>query len=148
MENTEEGPRLHRLEMPARLAEGCCIRVPSLAQLISMAPSAEALDPFHTDSAALLGKPIFLRLKDFGWCRGELVERVSNRARKIGGVQINFIAKFDIDEGETTDLRPRTTTPRRVPSTSRGCSSIRPTRMRIETLCMYRGCVEVDRSML
>ena len=63
------------------------------------------LGRFHTDSAALLGKPIFVRLKDFGWCRGDLVECVPNRARKIGGVQINFIiAKFDIDEGETTDL--------------------------------------------
>lgn len=45
-----------------------------------------------------------LRLKDFGWCSGKLVERVTNRTRKIGGVQVNFIAEFDIDEGARTDL--------------------------------------------
>ena len=27
-----------------------------------------------------------------------------NRTRKIGGVQVNFIAEFDIDEGAQTDL--------------------------------------------
>ena len=47
---------------------------------------------------------IFLRLKDFGWCLGKLVDRVPNRTRKIGGVQVNFIAEFDIDEGTRTDL--------------------------------------------
>ena len=36
--------------------------------------------------------------------RVAIVERVPNRSRKIDGVQVNFIAKFDIDEGETTDL--------------------------------------------
>ena len=29
---------------------------------------------------------------------------VPNRTRKIGGVQVNFIAEFDIDEGAQTDL--------------------------------------------
>ena len=70
----------------------------------SPAPSADSLDPFHAASGSLVGKPIFLRLKDFGWCRGKLVGRVPNRTRKIGGVQVNFIAEFDIDEGAQTDL--------------------------------------------
>ena len=69
-----------------------------------MAPAVNALDPFDEASASLLGKPIFLRLKDFGWCYGKLVECVPNRTRKIGGVQVNFIAEFDIDEGRRTDL--------------------------------------------
>ena len=45
-----------------------------------------------------------LRLKDFGWCHGKLVERVRNRTRKIGGIQVNFVAEFDIDKGARTDL--------------------------------------------
>ena len=58
---------------------------------------------FHSASDSLIGKPIFLRLKDFGWCSGKLVERVTNRTRKIGGVRVNsFIAEFDIDEGART----------------------------------------------
>ena len=52
----------------------------------------------------LVGTSIFLRLKDFGWCLGKLVDRVPNRTRKIGGVQVNFIAEFDIDKGAQTDL--------------------------------------------
>ena len=32
------------------------------------------------------------------------MERVPNRTRKIGGVQVNFIAEFGIDEGRQTDL--------------------------------------------
>ena len=69
-----------------------------------MAPSVDSLDPFSAASASLVGKSIFLRLKDFGWCHGKLVERVRNRTRKIGGVQVNFVAEFDIDEGAQTDL--------------------------------------------
>ena len=69
-----------------------------------MAPSTNSLDPFHAASSSLVGKSIFLRLKDFGWCHGKLVERVTNRTRKIGGVHVNFIAEFDIDEGAQTDL--------------------------------------------
>ena len=33
------------------------------------------------------------------------MERVANRARKIGGVQVNFVAEFDIDEGARTMAR-------------------------------------------
>ena len=69
-----------------------------------MAPSADSLDPFHAASGDLVGTSIFLRLKDFGWFLGKLVDRVPNRARKIGGVQVNFTAEFDIDEGAQTDL--------------------------------------------
>ena len=78
--------------------------MPSGFSAVTMAPSADALDPFHTASDDLIGMSIFLRLKDFGWCLGKLVDRVPNRTRKIGGVQVNFIAEFDIDEGTRTDL--------------------------------------------
>ena len=78
--------------------------IPPNMRAVTMAPSADSLDPFHAASGDLVGTSIFLRLKDFGWCLGKLVERVPNRARKIGGVQVNFIAEFDIDEGARTDL--------------------------------------------
>ena len=55
---------------------------------VTMAPSADSLDPFHAASGDLVGTSIFLRLKDFGWCLGKLVDRVPNRTRKIGGVQV------------------------------------------------------------
>ena len=92
-----------------------------------MAPSADSLDPFHAASGDLVGTSIFLRLKDFGWCLGKLVDRVPNRTRKIGGVQVNFIAEFDIDEGAQTDLalelHEYDTSPsaEMAPSTSHGC---------------------------
>ena len=37
----------------------------------------------------------------YGWCRGVILEQVPNRTRKVGGVQVNFIAKFYIDEFST-----------------------------------------------
>ena len=48
---------------------------------LTMAPSADSLDPFHAASGDLVGdvRSIFLRLKDFGWCLGKLVDRVPNR---------------------------------------------------------------------
>ena len=36
----------------------------------------------------------------YGWCEGVLVEKNTNRARKIGGELINFIGKFDMDEDD------------------------------------------------
>ena len=67
--------------------------IPSGFQAVTMAPSAShrptRLIRFHSASDSLIGKPIFLRLKDFGWRSGKLVERVTNRTRKIGGVQVN-----------------------------------------------------------
>ena len=62
--------------------------IPSGFQAVTMAPSADSLDPFHAASGDLVGTSIFLRLKDFGWCLGKLVDRVPNRTRKIGGVQV------------------------------------------------------------
>ena len=82
--------------------------------------------PSHAASGSLVGKPIFLRLKDFGWCRGKLVGRVPNRTRKIGGVQVNLIAEFDISTRVhrlTLLSRRASTTPRQAPTTSHGCCS-------------------------
>ena len=36
--------------------------------------------------------------EDHGWCGGTLIETVPKRNRKIDGVQVNFRAKFDVDE--------------------------------------------------
>ena len=57
--------------------------IPSNLRVVTMAPSANSLDPFHAASGDLVGMSIFLRLKDFGWCLGKLVDRVPNRVRKI-----------------------------------------------------------------
>ena len=62
-----------------------------------------AAHPFRSASEQLLEKVLLLRLEGYGWCRGVILELVPNRTRKIGGVQVNFIAKFDVDE-VSTDL--------------------------------------------
>ena len=52
----------------------------------------------------LIGSKIIVKLEHYGWCIGTLTEKNTNRRRKINGKMVNFIAKFDIDGGETTDL--------------------------------------------
>jgi hypothetical protein len=47
------------------------------------------------------GATIFVRFEDFGWCKGTLLKRNTDRRRTIKGVMVNFIAKFDIDEDTT-----------------------------------------------
>jgi hypothetical protein len=69
--------------------------------VIAEAPSTEQLDPFHSASKELLEKVLLIRLEGYGWRRGVILEQVPNRTRKIGGIQVNFIAKFDIDEFPT-----------------------------------------------
>ena len=40
-----------------------------------------------------------MRFEGFGWCIGKLVARNKDRRFKINGNLVNFMAKFDIDEG-------------------------------------------------
>lgn len=61
-------------------------------------PSTEQLDPFHSASAELLEKVVLARFQGYGWCRGVILEQVPNRTRTIGGVPVNFRAKFDVDD--------------------------------------------------
>ena len=35
---------------------------------------------------------------------GTIVDRITNRSRRIGTDRVNFLTKFDIDQGATTDL--------------------------------------------
>ena len=75
--------------------------IPSGFSAVAEAPSAEQLDPFHTASEELLNKVLLVRIEGYGWCHGVILKQVPNRTRKIGGVQVNFIAKFDVDEFPT-----------------------------------------------
>ena len=70
---------------------------------VQMAPSAEALDPFNEASDALIKAVVMLRFEDYGWCRGFIVRKNTDRRRKMKGVLVNFIAQFDIDD-QPTDL--------------------------------------------
>ena len=63
-----------------------------------------AADPFSDESNVLVGSKIIVKLEQFGWCIGTLTEKNTNRRRKINGKMVNFIAKFDMDGDETTDL--------------------------------------------
>ena len=42
--------------------------------------------------------------RNYGWCKGTIVTKITNRRQRIGGSPVNFVAKFDIDRGHTTDL--------------------------------------------
>ena len=42
-----------------------------------------------------------MRFEGFGWCIGKLEARNKDRRFKNKGNMVNFIAKFDIDEGTT-----------------------------------------------
>ena len=75
--------------------------MPSGFRAVAEPPSAEQLDPFHSASEDLVNKVLLVRIEGYGWCRGVILEQVPNRTRKVGGVQVNFIAKFDIDEFST-----------------------------------------------
>ena len=75
--------------------------MPDGFRVVRMAPGADALDPTKEASKALLDKFILLRFENFGWCKGTIIKRVTNRRRSIGGVHVNFMAKFDIDDGPT-----------------------------------------------
>ena len=44
------------------------------------------------------------RNKDFGWCKGTIISKITDRRRRVGSDQVNFVAKFDMDQGRTTDL--------------------------------------------
>ena len=56
----------------------------------------------HRGSIVLcVGSQIIVKLEHFGWCIGTLTEKNTNRRRKINGKMVNFIAKFEIDEGNT-----------------------------------------------
>ena len=68
--------------------------MPDGFRVVRMAPGADALDPTKEASKALLDKFILLRFENF-------IKRVTNRRRSIGGVHVNFMAKFDIDDGPT-----------------------------------------------
>ena len=77
---------------------------PERNKIVSLAPGATKLDPTNAASDALVGVRIMLRFKDYGWCVGTIESKVTNRSRRIGKDQISFIAKFDMDKGELTDL--------------------------------------------
>ena len=75
--------------------------IPEGMKVVVMAPADEKLDSLNDASAELEGATIFVRFEDFGWCKGTLLKRNTDRRRTIKGMMVNFIAKFDIDEDTT-----------------------------------------------
>ena len=43
----------------------------------------------------------FVRFEDFGWCKGNIIDKNTDRRIKFKGQVVNFIAKFEIDEYPT-----------------------------------------------
>ena len=44
------------------------------------------------------------RCVDYGWCKGTIIGKINDRRRAIEGDTVNFLARFDIDQGRSTDL--------------------------------------------
>ena len=55
-------------------------------------------------SNQLLNKCLIVRIKGYGWCKGTIISKIKDRRRMIGQECMNFLAKFDVDQGQTTDL--------------------------------------------
>ena len=70
-------------------------------KIVTMAPAQEALDSLNEASESLINSAFVMRLEGFGWCLGKLEARNKDRRFKIDGKMVNFIAKFEIDEGTT-----------------------------------------------
>jgi len=78
--------------------------IPDGYEVISITPTADMLDSTNAASDALIGKVIVLRFAHYGWCKGTIISKITDRRRAIGHDRVNFVAKFDIDNGRTTDL--------------------------------------------
>ena len=96
MTNEDMAEALGECELP--------LQVPNGFKIVTLAPAVAKLDPTDKASDELLNMRILLRFKDYGWCVGTITSKVTNRSRRIGRDRVNFVAKFDMDEGETTDL--------------------------------------------
>ena len=82
------------------------LRVPSGYKVVTLAPSEESLNADVAASDALIGKVIFVRFEDYGWCRGEILRKNFNKSKKFKSAdgewhRINFITQFDIDENSS-----------------------------------------------
>jgi len=98
--------------------------VPDGFKVVAASPTEEQLDPTNPASDALIEQRIMVRFEHYGWCVGTVTAKVNDGRRTIERDRVNFVAKFDVDNGAATDLSSRRcTTARRRQSTSRGCCS-------------------------
>ncbi|EOD28534.1 hypothetical protein EMIHUDRAFT_353494, partial [Emiliania huxleyi CCMP1516] len=99
--------------------------VPDGFKVVAASPTEEQLDPTNPASDALIEQRIMVRFEHYGWCVGTVTAKVNDGRRTIERDRVNFVAKFDVDNGAATDSRSsrRCTTARRRQSTSRGCCS-------------------------
>ena len=67
----------------------------------SRPPGPWRVDSLNEASESLINSAFVMRLEGFGWCLGKLEARNRDRRFKINGKMVNFIAKFEIDEGTT-----------------------------------------------
>ena len=100
--------------------------VPDGFKVVAASPTEEQLDPTNPASDALIEQRIMVRFEHYGWCVGTVTAKVNDGRRTIERDRVNFVAKFDVDNGAATDLSLESsmyTTARRRQSTSRGCCS-------------------------
>ena len=115
--------------------------VPDGFKVVAASPTEEQLDPTNPASDALIEQRIMVRFEHYGWCVGTLTGKVNDGRRTIERDRVNFVAKFDVDNGAATDLSLESSMydgSRRRQSTSRGCCSSLFWRRRRRRPCQRR----------
>ena len=102
--------------------------VPDGFKVVAASPTEEQLDPTQPGQrrAHRAGQRIMVRFEHYGWCVGTVTAKVNDGRRTIERDRVNFVAKFDVDNGAATDLSLESSMydgSRRRQSTSRGCCS-------------------------
>ena len=78
--------------------------VPDGFKVVAASPTEEQLDPTNPASDALIEQRIMVRFEHYGWCVGTVTAKVNDGRRTIERDRVNFVAKFDVDNGAATDL--------------------------------------------
>ena len=76
------------------------LRIPA-GMKVRHAPTTDELDSRLEASDSLVNATIVMKFEHYGWCLGKIIEKVTDRRRRLQSRQVNFIAKFDMDEAPT-----------------------------------------------
>jgi len=96
--------RASALQAAARGEAEAPLLVPEGFEIVAASPTEEQLDPTSPASDALVEQRIMVRFENYGWCVGKITAKVNDGRRTIERDRVNFVAKFDVDNGAATDL--------------------------------------------
>ena len=80
--------------------------VPDGFKVVAASLTEEQLDPTNPASDALIEQRIMVRFEHYGWCVGTVTAKVNDGRRTIERDRVNFVAKFDVDNGAASGDGP------------------------------------------